>query len=135
VKVTEHVLGDAAVLQLDGPLTTPGAGDQLQRAVARLARDGRRLIVADLDLVPAIDAGGLGSIVAAYRTCVENLGRLRLVHVPRRIQQVIDITGLGAVFEVFDSIDAALARPADASSGERAWAAPADVELFADPWA
>jgi anti-anti-sigma factor len=135
VTVIEHVLGDAAVLQLGGPLTTPDAGDQLQRTVARLARDGRRLIVADLDQVSAIDAGGLGSMVAAYRTCVENLVGLRLVHVPRRIQQVIDVTGLAAVFEVFDSIDAALAHPAESCAGEGAWAAPAHLQLFADPWA
>jgi len=130
VTVIEHVLGDAAVLQLGGPLTTPGAGDQLQHAVARLALEGRRLIVADLARVSAIDASGLGSIVAAYRTCAENLGHLRLVHVPRRIQQLIDITGLGKVFEVFDSIDAALARP----SAEGTWG-PDRVQLVAGPLA
>jgi anti-anti-sigma factor len=134
VTVIERVRGDAAVLQLRGPLTTPDAGDQLPRIVARLARDGRRLIVADLGHVSAIDAGGLGALVAAYRTCVESLGRLRLVHVPRRVQHVIDITGLAAVFEVFDSIDAAVARPAEASSGEGAWTAPDHFQLMAGPW-
>jgi anti-anti-sigma factor len=134
VTVIEHVLGDAAVLQLGGPLTTPGAGDQLQRIVARLARDGRRLIVADLDHVSAIDAGGLGALVAAYRTCIENLGQLRLVHVPRRVQHVIDITGLAAVFKVFDSIDAALVHPAEACSGGGTWTAPDHFQLMAGPW-
>jgi anti-anti-sigma factor len=108
VQVTEHVFGNVAVLDINGKLTIPDADDLLERIVDRLAADGARTIVANLQNVSAIDAGGLGSIVAAYRACTRNLVRLRLVHVSVRIQRVIDITGLATILEIFDSLDAAL---------------------------
>jgi anti-anti-sigma factor len=108
VQVTGHVFGNTAVLNVNGKLAIPDAGDLFERTVDRLAGDGARIIVANLENVSAIDAAGLGSIVAAHRACIRSQVRLRLVHVPRRVQHVIDITGLAAVLETFDSLDAAL---------------------------
>ena len=119
MRVTEHRYGDIALLDLDGKLTVPGAGDLLEQTVARLARDGLRVIIASLQNVSAIDAGGLGAMIAAYNASVRLLVAFRLVHVPRRVQHVISITGLAGVLEIFDSLEAALAVSTPGASAQR----------------
>ena len=115
MRVTEHVFGDAAVLDVDGRLTCLDADGVLERTVERLARHGVRTIVANLVNVSVMDAVGLGALVGAYRASAEQLITFRLVHVPRRIRRLIDITGLAAVLEMFDSLDAALGASQSAS--------------------
>ena len=109
MRVTEHRYGDVALLDVDGKLTVPDAGELLERAVCRLARDGLRVVIASLQNVSAVDAGGIGAMLAAYRASVRHRVAFRLVHVPRRVQHVISITGLAGVLEAFDSLEAALA--------------------------
>ena len=131
MRVTEHRYGDVALLDLDGKLTVPGAGDLLEQAVARLARDGLRVIIASLQNVSAIDAGGLGAMIAAYNASVRLLVAFRLVHAPRRVQHVISITGLASVLETFDSLEAALAVSSPGAAAQRdSWLHPE-----ADSWA
>jgi anti-anti-sigma regulatory factor len=64
MRVIEHRYGDIALLEVDGALTVPDAGDLLEPAASRLAGDGPRVIIASLQNVSAIDAGGLGAMVA-----------------------------------------------------------------------
>src|SRR4051812_35019933 len=104
MRMTEHRYGDVALLDVDGALTGPGSRDELEQAVCRLARDGLRVVIVSLQNVSAIDAGGLGALVSAYHASVGHLVALRLVHVPRRVQHVISITGLAGVLEAFDSL-------------------------------
>ncbi|MGH9143309.1 MAG: STAS domain-containing protein, partial [Vicinamibacterales bacterium] len=65
-------------------------------------------IVIDLDGVSMVDAGGLGSLVTAYRTSTKNLIALSLARVPRRVRLLLTITQLTSVLQIFDSVEQAL---------------------------
>ena len=98
--ITTYAIGNEVVVKLHGKLTGLDAGDLLERAVDGFAVNGRRSIVLNLSEASMIDAGGLGSLIGAYRASLRNGVTLRLVHVPRRIHQLIMIARLSAVLGI-----------------------------------
>ena len=106
--ITEHVAGKAIVLDVRGRLYGLDAGHQLYLTVDRLGQAGWRRIVANLQHVSAIDAGGLGALVAAHRASARNGVSLRLVHATGRTHHLIRITRLSRVLEMFNSLEEAL---------------------------
>ena len=99
MEITAHAIGDDVVVSLHGKVTRLDAGDLLERLVEGFALSGRRSVVLDFSEATMIDAGGLGSLIGAYRASLRNGVTLRLVRVPRRIHQLIMIAGLSAVLE------------------------------------
>ena len=55
------------------------------------------------------DAAGLGLLLSVHRGTAITSTALGLVRVPRRLQQLLIITGLSAVFAIFDSVEQAVA--------------------------
>jgi anti-anti-sigma factor len=97
--ITTHAIGNEVVVNLHGKLTGLDAGDVLEQAVNRLAFTGRRSIVLNLSDTSMMDAGGLGSLIGAYRASLRNGVTLRLAHIPRRVYQLIVLAGLSGVLE------------------------------------
>ena len=90
--------GDVTVVHVAGEIdvyTAPVLRERLDEQISA----GRRHLVVDLQGVTFMDSTGLGVLV----------GRLKLVCTSERILKVFAITGLDKVFQIFDSIDEALA--------------------------
>ena len=96
------------VLEPKGKITI-GVGDvALREAVARALEAGARNVLVDLGGVTTIDSSGIGELVSAYTTVTNRGGKLKLVNLPPKVTDILQITQLISVFEVFDSIDEAL---------------------------
>jgi anti-anti-sigma factor len=80
-------------LYLDGQFRAPVTGE-LRHQILALLRRGERAIVLDLSGVSGIDAAGVGQLVRAYNVTNAVNGRLRIVHVPRRVREVLERAGL-----------------------------------------
>ena len=119
MEITTQESGDRLVLALRGKLTGIDAGDRLEQTVAAFALNGRRAIAVDLSGASLIDAGGLGSLVGAYMASRRHGATLRLVGVPRRIRQFIEIARLASVLGLSDA-EPAPARAATSSAAPRA---------------
>lgn len=63
-------------------------------------------VVADLTEVTFIDSSGLGALVQAHRTALERETRLVVV-ASSSVLRLLRVTGLDAVLETFDRLDAA----------------------------
>jgi anti-sigma B factor antagonist len=96
-------VGDVTILDLKGKLTL-GEGDALLKdKVNSLILEGQKKLVLNLEGVPYIDSAGLGEIVRTYTTVSRQGGRLKLLHLTKRIQDLLSITKLLTVFETYDS--------------------------------
>jgi len=115
MQITERSIGDATVVDLRGRLFGPDATEQFGAAIRRLARSGRRRLVVNLADVASIDAAGLGALVDAYCFVSRNRGTLGLANVTGRLHNLIVITRLVTVFDIFDSVDDAIRRGSEAS--------------------
>jgi anti-sigma B factor antagonist len=107
--IEERVVGDVTILDLTGKITL-GEGDELLKdKINSLLNQGHRKILLNLEGVPYIDSAGLGEIVRTYTTVSRQGGKLKLLNLTKRIQDLLSITKLLTVFETFDAEEPAVA--------------------------
>jgi anti-sigma B factor antagonist len=103
MQIDERTVGDVLILDIKGRITL-GEGDELLKdKVNSLLNQGRKKIVLNLAEVPYIDSAGLGEIVRTYTTVSRQGGNLKLLSLTKRITDLLAITKLLTVFEVFES--------------------------------
>jgi anti-sigma B factor antagonist len=102
MQIEERAFGDVVVLDLKGRVML-GEGDELLKdKVNSLLNQGRKKIVLNLAEVPYIDSAGLGEIVRTYTSISRQGGRLKLLNVSKRIQDLLVITKLITIFDSYD---------------------------------
>ena len=103
MEIQERVVGHVTILDLKGKLIL-GEGDELLRdKVNSVVHQGRKQLLLNLEAVPYIDSAGLGEIVRTYTTVSRQGGKLKLLHLTKRIQDLLSITKLLTVFETFEN--------------------------------
>lgn len=107
--ITERAVGGVQILDVEGPITG-GADSALRLAdkVRSLLQQGDKRLVVNLARVAYMDSAGLGELVQAYTTAARQGGSVKLLNVTNRLHDLLLITKLVTVFEVFDSEVAAV---------------------------
>jgi anti-sigma B factor antagonist len=95
---------------------TEETSDQFRRSVRPFVLRDRANVVINLRAVPYLDSAGLGEIVCAYTTATRMGGTLTLLNVTARVRQLLVMTRLLAVFDVFDAEADAVARAGAAAT-------------------
>ena len=106
MQIDERSRGDVVVLDLRGKITAGDTG--IRDTIQSLAERGVRRIVLNFSDVPYMDSVGLSTLVRSLLAIRQYGGRMVLLHVPHHITQLLTITGLSAVFAVFDDESAAI---------------------------
>jgi anti-sigma B factor antagonist len=103
MEINERVVGDVTILDMDGRLALEEGDRLLRDKVKSVVSHGRTLLVLNLAAVPYVDSAGLGQIVRTYTTLSREGGRLRLLHANKRLVDLLSVTKLLSIFELFDS--------------------------------
>ena len=98
----ERWIGDVTILDVDGRITVEDGADILREAVRQLVRQGRVKLVLNCHDVSYIDSTALGEIVRAYTSVTRQGGTLKLLKVTPRVLELLMITRLLTVFDLFD---------------------------------
>lgn len=102
-------IGDVRIIRLAGKITI-GAGDVKMRELVDAAlEDGKKKILLDLEDVSTIDSSGIGEMVSCYTTVAKHGGQLKLLRLSPKINDILQVTQLITVFDVFDDQQEALA--------------------------
>jgi len=97
------------ILDPKGKITI-GVGDVALRDAVHEAMDaGSESILINLGNVTTIDSSGIGELVSAYTTVTNRGGKLKLANLPPKVQDILQITQLVTVFDVFANEEEALA--------------------------
>jgi anti-sigma B factor antagonist len=103
MNITERKSGDVTILDVEGKILL-GEGDvQLKRKIDDLIERKETKLLLNLANVPYMDSGGLGEIVRSYTTVKRAGGELKLLNATKRISDLLTITKLITVFEIFES--------------------------------
>jgi len=103
MKIDERAVDGVTILDLQGKMLI-GEGDELLREkINQLVENGTERIVLNLAEVPYVDSAGLGEIVRCYTTVSRKNGKLKLLHLTKRIHDLLSITKLLTVFETYDT--------------------------------
>lgn len=109
MKITERRVGEVVILDLEGKITI-GKGDVAVRdAVTTALSAGSKKLILNMEKVTTIDSAGVGELVSAYTTVTNRGGRLRLLNLPSKVSDILQITQLITVFDVLDDEDEAVA--------------------------
>ena len=109
MKIEARTIGDVTLLDCSGKITL-GEGTMAVRNTVRdvLKNNGKKIIL-NLADVNYIDSSGIGELVSTNTTVTNNGGQLKLLNLTKKIQELLAITKLLTVFQVFENEQAALA--------------------------
>ena len=106
--IEERPTGNVMILDLKGKLTIGDGDELLKDKINSLVQQGHTKLILNLAEVPYIDSGGLGQVVRTYTTVKQHNGSLKLMNVTKRIEDLLAITKLLTVFDVFETEQEAL---------------------------
>ena len=97
------------ILELNGKITI-GSGDvQFRDAIQQALDSGALKILLNLAGVTTIDSSGVGELVSAYTRVTSRGGKLKLYNLPAKVHDILTITQLITVFDVYDVEQEAIA--------------------------
>jgi len=107
MEIIRHHVDGIAVLAMAGRLTVNDTPGLLKAEATQALADGARAVILDLAQVPYIDSTRLGELIAAHITVARQGGRLVLVCPTQRITALLQLAGLGGIFETYSSLELA----------------------------
>ena len=108
MKIETRTVGDVKILDCSGRITLGEGTMVVRNAVRELLKVNEKKIILNLAEVNYIDSSGIGELVSTYTTVTSNDGQLKLLGLTRKIQELLAITKLLTVFQVFEDEQAAL---------------------------
>ena len=108
LEIKERALGEVVILDLIGKITIGEGSVQLRDAVSNLLDAGRNRIILNLGGVVYVDSSGIGELVSRYTTTKNAGGRLKLLNLPKKIKDLLMITKLLTVFEIYEEEETAV---------------------------
>ncbi len=96
------------ILDLKGRLVVGDGASQLREEILALAAAGSNRVVLNLAAVDFIDSTGLGAMVICFTTLKKSGGALKLCNLAEREIELLVLTKLTSVFELFDDEQHAL---------------------------
>lgn len=105
---TPRDIGDATVIDVSGRITLGEGSAMLRELVKDLVSKDRKRIILNLGDVSYIDSSGIGELVSGFQTLRTSGGELKLLHLTKKVRDLLQITKLYTVFDVHTDEDAAL---------------------------
>ena len=108
LNITERQAGDVTVLDMNGKVTLGEGSVALRTTIRRLLGEGKKNILLNLGQVGYVDSSGIGELVSSFTSVNKEGGKLKLLNLTQKIQDLLAITKLLTVFDVYDSESEAL---------------------------
>ena len=102
VKLTTRQVGDVTVIDAAGRITLGEGASTFRDTIRDLAAKGDKKMLLNLGEVSYIDSSGIGEMVSGFTTVTNHGGQLKLLGLSKRVKDLLQITKLYTVFEVFD---------------------------------
>ena len=107
-KIKERRAGDVTVLDLDGDLRMDGGSAIFHNTMSRLLKEGQKKVLLNLAGTAYVDSSGLGELISSHLSLKDNDGQLKLLHLTQRVRELMKITKLLTVFDIYESKSEAL---------------------------
>ena len=109
MKIETRTVGEVHVLDISGKITLGEGTMAVRNTVRDLLKAGSKKIILNLAEVNYVDSSGIGELVSAYTMVTNQGGKLILVSLHQKIRELLQITKLMTVFQVYDDEKEALA--------------------------
>jgi anti-sigma B factor antagonist len=100
--IAERQVGAVTVVEISGRITMGAGSQQLDAKIKELVAGGHAALLLDCQGIERIDTQGIQAIVRGFTTLQEKGGKLKLLKLPPRMQEVLRVTRLIEYIESFD---------------------------------
>ena len=107
-KLSPRQVGDVTVIDVAGRITLGEGSSNLREGIREMVAKGNKKILLNLGDVTYIDSSGIGELVSGFTSVANAGGQLKLINLTKRVKDLLQITKLYTVFEVFDDEAAAI---------------------------
>jgi len=107
--ITKRSVSGVVILDLAGKIRLGEGNIDLHRSLRSLVEQNEKKVLLNLALVSSIDSSGLGELVAGYTTLEKSGGELKLLKLTDRVTELMMITKLLTVFDVYEDEATAVA--------------------------
>jgi anti-sigma B factor antagonist len=102
MKIEMRTIGEIKILDFSGQITL-GEGTKAARdTVHSILDQGAQKIILNLAGVNYIDSAGVGELVSTFTSVTKRGGQLKLLHLTKKIKELLTITKLLTVFQTFE---------------------------------
>jgi anti-sigma B factor antagonist len=109
LQATAREINGVMIIDLSGRITLGEGSAMLRRMIHDLLQKGQKKIVLNLADVNYIDSSGIGELVSGFTTARNHGGELKLLHLTKKVHDLLQITKLYTVFDVHSDERAAAA--------------------------
>jgi anti-sigma B factor antagonist len=109
MKASTRQVDGVTIVDLSGRITLGEGSVVLRDAVKDLLGKGQKKILLNLGDVSYIDSSGIGELVSAFTSVRNQGGELKLLHLTKKVHDLLQITKLYTVFDVKDDEAGAIA--------------------------
>ncbi len=102
LKLSTRDVNGVTVIDCNGRIVFGEESALLRDTVKKMVGEKSQLVL-NLAGITYIDSGGLGTLVALYTTAHNAGGSVKLANLTQRVGDLLQVTKLLTVFEVFDS--------------------------------
>ncbi len=103
LKMTNREVDGVYMVALDGRIVLGEESNALREKVKSLVAEGKKKVVLNMNNITFIDSAGLGTLVAAHHSAKNQGASLRLCHLGAKFQEVLQITKLLTIFDVYNT--------------------------------
>ena len=108
MKTSNRQVNGVTIVDCSGRITLGEGSLTLKDVVRELLSKGQKKILLNLGDVNYIDSSGIGELVSAFTTVRNQGGDLKLLNLTKKVHDLLQITKLYTVFEVFEDEAAAV---------------------------
>jgi anti-sigma B factor antagonist len=101
LRATYRDAGVATVVDIGGRITLGESSALVRRTIRDLLAEDRTRIVLNLADVNYIDSAGIGELVSAFTAVRNRGGELKLLHLTKKVHDILQLTKLFTVFDVY----------------------------------
>ena len=103
MKVATRQVDGVTILDLSGRITLGEGSVTLRDAVHDLVAKGSKHILLNLENISYIDSSGIGELVSAFTSVKNSGGELKLLNLTKKVHDLLQITNLYTVFDIWDN--------------------------------
>ncbi len=103
MKASSRTVDGVEIISLQGKITIGSGDSQLREVITNTVNSGKNKILLDMSQVTTIDSSGIGELVGSYTTVTNRGGKLKLLHLPAKLNELLHVTQLITVFEVHEN--------------------------------
>jgi anti-sigma B factor antagonist len=102
LEIKERQTDDVTILDLTGNIIMGGGSRRLGEDVRRLTDAGNTNVLLNFAGVKYLDSSGVGELVALSDAVTRAEGTLKLTNLPPKVEEVLTLSGVLPIFDIYD---------------------------------